>query len=175
MTSSVQTALPKALPLPVPLTAAASRSPRSTQLKGAKGGGGGGAKGGGEGGGGIGSGGDDGGGGWPRRRRWRHRRRRRWWRRQWRNTRGGSSLPSSKCQTCSRAKRAQRAYAIVYWTRRRSAALINTQTRILNYTKLVTAQALLTKKPRRAQRGQLSARTPTAQPPCCRAAPGASS
>ena len=110
MTSSVQTALPKALPLPVPLTAAASRSPRSTQLKGAKGGGGGGAKGDGEGGGGIGSGGDDGGGGRPRRRRWRHRRRRRWWRRQCggMGARGGSSLPSSKCQTCSRAKRAAR-------------------------------------------------------------------
>ena len=62
MTSSVQTALPKALPPPVPLAAAASRSPRSTQLKGVKGGGGGSAGGGGEGGWGIGSGGDGSGG-----------------------------------------------------------------------------------------------------------------
>ena len=115
MTSSVQTALPKALPLPVPLTAAASRSPRSTQLKGAKGGGGGGAKGGGEGGGGIGSGGDDGGGGWPRRRRWRHRRRRRWWRRQWRNRRAAAQACQVPSVKLARGLSALRAYTIVYW------------------------------------------------------------
>ena len=64
MRSRVQNARAKALPPPVRLAAAASRSSRSTQLKGAEGGGGGGAGGGGEGGGegGGGEGGGEGGG-----------------------------------------------------------------------------------------------------------------